>query len=839
MDFYEKLTNCGIEAGMEVQFSKKIKITNQIALALSIIGMCYVVIFSCIGYFIAAAFLALPIIALWAVVYLNKIKWYNIARVWTFVVVVGVVYLYAIVFGRDTGFQLVFFPCVCLPWVCFDIKDWKYILLLTVLSIFSYLSYYFLSLPALLPLSAGNAEFINITISVTVFAYITLCLRFLTIQNQKAENILISTYQHFFEDIPSPMYIFDTSTLRFLAINQNAIDSYGYTKGEILKMVVTDLHPPGNKEEHDKLIYNKILNEHAYDGGYLLHRKKSGEVFYVHILSNRTVYKGKEARVVQAINVNDKILSLAQIEELKATQEELKAQKEELGQINLELAEKSAVLEHARNSLAIKATELETANKYKSEFLANMSHELRTPLNSILILARLLSENKNNNLNPKQLEYAEIIRKSGTDLLELINDVLDISKIESGNVIISLSHVSVAEIIHDLEQLFTVVANKKNIEFKIELALDTPPVIRTDKLRLEQILKNLLSNAFKFTHEGGWVKLSFYMHSPFLLAVAVADNGIGIPANKQEVIFEAFRQVDGSTSRKYEGTGLGLSISRELVKKLEGTLTVSSAPDLGSVFTVCLPVNNNDTTHAIQADGAMTSFNGLKLEDIKEQTILDDDRLQLLPGEASTLIIERDPFFAAYLSDAANKNGMKKIIALSAEEGLLCALKFKPAIIVLDPLICVADGRKVLNLLRSHTELKDIPVQLITDKVLAGKTALIVDDDVRNVFALRALLEEQGMEVVTAEHGKDALKRLSDIKGIDIVLMDIMMPEMDGYETIARIRAMQQFETLPVIALTARAMPGDHEKCIAVGASDYIAKPVDAARLFALLRNWL
>ncbi|CCH53964.1 GAF sensor hybrid histidine kinase [Fibrisoma limi BUZ 3] len=718
---------------------------------------------------------------------------------------------------------------------------------------------------------------------------------------------------------------------------------------------------------------------------------------------------------------------------LQSSEEELKVQEEELRQINAELEERNEAVEVARKALSMKAKELEVTGKYKSEFLANMSHELRTPLNSVLILAKLLSENKNGNLTDKQTEYANTIYKSGTNLLELINDILDLSKIEAGKIDINIEEVPVQSIIRDLSQMFSVVAEEKGVQFVKQTEPSVPSAIRTDKQRLEQVIRNLLSNAFKFTPRDGSITLSFATapaHQLFgseslsnakqVLAISVTDTGIGIPPEKQQIIFEAFQQADGSTSRKYGGTGLGLSISKELVRRLGGEMGLTSEVGKGSTFTIYLPVDAPVQTTApvvSSEDPVLEPITPIKLV---EQIALSDDRYTLSPDDKVMLIIEDDPLFAGVVQNFARENKYKTIVALQGDEGLRYARQFKPSAIILDMGLPVISGWDLLKIMKSDETLKNIPVHVVSasddnrlinsdalayvrkpvskedlervfsqfrsqfnvgmkkvlvlssnalqgdslrqliderhmdvefdyartsdealqkisghtydaviadigqdlergipelealqqalvqtgiqlivyldkdltaaterqlarispvvirdssqsknrlidelelflykvqeaersplpkqvavstsDGMLKGRKVLLVDDDMRNVFALSTLLEEYDMDVLTAGDGKEALELLDEQPGVDIVLMDIMMPEMDGYEATRRIRANQRFQKLPVIALTAKAMTGDREKCIEAGASDYITKPVNNTQLISLMRVWL
>lgn len=701
-----------------------------------------------------------------------------------------------------------------------------------------------------------------------------------------------------------------------------------------------------------------------------------------------------------------------QSEVLQASEEELKVQEEELRQVNAEITEKNKDLEAARSALSLKATELEASSRYKSEFLANMSHELRTPLNSVLILAKMLQENKDNNLTEKQMEYAGIIYKSGSDLLHLINDVLDLSKIEAGKVEMIFEEVPLQSIADDLSDLFDVLSQEKGISFVKNMAPDIPAVIRTDKLRLLQVIRNLLSNAFKFTPNGGAVHLSWYMSAPGMLGVSVSDTGPGIPADKQELIFNAFHQGDGGTNRKYGGTGLGLSISRELMQLLHGVLRLDNSSASGSTFTIVLPVDSNVAmiTPAVPSEEAPLP--------VQPPAVINDDRNNFTKQDKLILIIEDDIHFADILRDFARNKGFKTIVAHNGQDGLAYARKFLPVAIILDMSLPVIDGGSILRILKSSEELSKILVHVVTgadiqaikednihgytrkplelndlealfsgisaqlqarlkkvllvsvgplsgdtaletisaernldtrydiapgipeaqaflegtkydaviveigkdlqagvqqlesltqipeagntplivyldqditgneeqllkkyastiirnsthatDRLmdelelflyklqkktenentdsnwieghLSGKTVLLADDDMRNVFSISALLEEQGISVLTAADGRESLEVLDRHPAIDLVLMDIMMPEMDGYEAMKQIRADARFQQLPVIALTAKAMSGDRQKCMEAGASDYITKPVDNFKLLSLLRVWL
>jgi HAMP domain-containing protein/CheY-like chemotaxis protein/signal transduction histidine kinase len=840
----------------------------------------------------------------------------------------------------------------------------------------------------------------------------------------------------------------------------------------------------------------------------------------------------------------------AQARTLRQSEELLKEQQEELQQVNEELEEKASLLaeqnakveqknrevESARQALEEKAQQLALSSKYKSEFLANMSHELRTPLNSLLILAKLLTENKDKNLTSKQVEFAQTIYSSGTDLLNLINDILDLSKVEAGKMEVNPTDVTMRDITDFVDRTFRPVAEQKSLSFTVDVTPDAPTPIYTDGQRLQQVLKNLLSNAFKFTERGG-VTLSIRRaekgrrfaartldRAEAVIAFAVKDTGIGIPRDKQQLIFEAFQQADGTTSRKYGGTGLGLSISREIARLLGGEIHVESTPGQGSNFTLFLPAEYHEQERRrvedeliatprpdrLRSSGTPSSSSGRPapresgatparpssapvrsaekrapalvpssggtnaqasaapvasagaeqataksapiesdtwtlpdlssigmeeeesqdagadilappMEELPRPHGFEDDRDDLQPGDRVVLIIEDDANFAHILLDLARDKGFKGIVAHDGEVGLQSAHSFRPDAITLDIDMPGIDGWAVLDRLKHHPDTRHIPVHIITgirerqqgmkagaiaylekpvtkealdesfnrisqfidqqvkrllvvedddtqrqsmieliahedveitavataeealhelaqthydcmvldlglkgdqdgyqlletvkgdpairdlpiiiytgkelsqeeetrlrrfadtiiikdvksperlldetalflhrveaklpeqkrrmlerlhnaDAVFAGKHVLIVDDDVRNIFSLTSVLEDHGMRVSFAENGKQAIDLLKATPGIDLVLMDVMMPEMDGYETTRAVRQIPELRNLPIIALTAKAMKGDREKCIAAGASDYITKPVDTEQLLSLMRVWL
>jgi CheY-like chemotaxis protein len=739
-----------------------------------------------------------------------------------------------------------------------------------------------------------------------------------------------------------------------------------------------------------------------------------------------------------------------QARNLKASEELLKEQQEELQQVNEELEEKASLLaeqnrkveqknqevELARQELEDKASQLALSSKYKSEFLANMSHELRTPLNSLLILAKTLAENPEGNLTEKQTEFANTIWGAGTDLLNLINDVLDLSKVEAGKMEILSSEVEFSEIEGYVRRSFGVVAEDKGLDFEIETAAELPEVITTDAQRLQQILKNLLSNAFKFT-EAGSVRLIMrpadtsrrFAHPSLdaaegVIAFAVTDTGVGIAEDKQRLIFEAFQQEDGTTSRRFGGTGLGLSISREIARLLGGLIRVESTPGAGSTFTLFLPLEYHPAETEVVENGEELSAAHLSLQPrpkpLPATERVPDDRKELREGDRVLLIIENDASFARVLLEIARGKGFRGLVALSGEQGLDLVRQFQPDAVMLDIDLPGIDGWAVLDQLKHDTATRHVPVHIISgtetrqrglnqgaiaylekpvsretldeafeqigdfldqkvrkllivedneaqrkslielidhddveihavdsaaaaiaalatgrfdcmvldlglqdmsgfelleiiksnvaesdlpiiiytgkelspeeetqlrryaetiivkdvrsperlldetalflhrveaqlpepkrrileklhqeDAVFTGKRVLIVDDDVRNIFSLTSVLERHGMEIRFAENGRRALDELGEDPRVDLVLMDVMMPEMDGYEATRALREMPEFKSTPVIALTAKAMKGDREKCIAAGASDYITKPVDLDQLLSLMRVWL
>ena len=601
---------------------------------------------------------------------------------------------------------------------------------------------------------------------------------------------------------------------------------------------------------------------------------------------------------------------------LRQSEQKLQLQQEELAQTNVELEEKAKILveqnikyeeanrivEQARLELEQKAEQLALSSKYKSEFLANMSHELRTPLNSLIILSKLLSDNPTHNLTDKQVEYAKTIYASGNDLLVLINNILDLAKIESGKTEIITGEVNLTNLIEFVENNFKPIADNKNLPFHIHVEENTPKTITSDEVRIQQVLKNLLSNAFKFTNEGE-IQLNISLDSNRskrkgkpVIAFSVKDTGIGIPQNKLDLIFEAFQQADGTTSRKFGGTGLGLSISKEIASLLGGEIAVESIEGKGSTFTLFIGDYEQVTQQDAYEEVAVTVVEPVVEEmkitipeftndqtkensHIKRLLIVDDDlnhRNSLMElignmdfvinsvssGREAIEILKINKFDCIILDlGLLDTNGFDLLTQIKNNEEYqsikviiytgrdltkreeIELSKHAETIIIKNehsPERLIAE----LELFLSHEVDNDIPMSPAQEleaknHKLAGKKILLVDDDVRNVFALSSVLEMAGLEVLFAENGLESLEVLTNNPDIDLVLMDIMMPEMDGYEAITKIRSNPVYKQLPVIALTAKAMKEDREKCLQIGASDYISKPVEPDQLLSLLKVWL
>jgi signal transduction histidine kinase/HAMP domain-containing protein/ActR/RegA family two-component response regulator len=516
--------------------------------------------------------------------------------------------------------------------------------------------------------------------------------------------------------------------------------------------------------------------------------------------------------------------------ELQSSTGELQARQEELQSSNAELEDKAAQLarqkrdieiknaeiEHARQEIEERARQLDLASRYKSQFLANVSHELRTPLNSLLILARLLAENPAANLSPKQVEYANVIHSSGSDLLLLINDILDLSRVEAGKLDVHPEPFALGSLAEDLRTVFEPLAAEKHLEFAVASAPDVPAEIVTDRQRLRQVLHNLLSNAVKFTQQGR-VELRIRREPPQApgagagLAFSVSDTGIGISDDSLKTIFEAFQQGDGTTSRRYGGTGLGLAISREVAAVLGGRITAQSEPGRGSTFTLYLPASYQGSGDATVSPAAAEPEAGPPTG-----TSAPNLAPALPPAAAG-----RPPGFNG---TAAAKGTGAAPAAPAGQNGAAAEL----------------DGGSTVNGVAAVIRPPGQPApQAGPHAGLNGRRVLVVDDDLRNVFAITSVLELYGLTVVHAPSGQQGIDTLRADQDIDLVLMDVMMPEMDGYTTTAAIRKMPEFADLPVIAVTARAMQGDRDKSLATGATDYVTKPVDTEELLGCIKRWL
>ncbi|MFG3506859.1 HAMP domain-containing protein [Streptomyces sp. NPDC047821] len=622
--------------------------------------------------------------------------------------------------------------------------------------------------------------------------------------------------------------------------------------------------------------------------------------------------------------------------ELQARSEELQVQQDELQRSNAELEDKAALLaaqnrdietknleiEQARQELEARAQQLSLASKYKSEFLANMSHELRTPLNSLLILAQLLAQNPTRNLTPKQVEYAGIIHSAGSDLLQLINDILDLSKVEAGKMDINPEVVALRQLLDYVEATFRPMTTQKNLDFTITTAPGVATDLLTDDSRLRQVLRNLLSNAVKFTERGS-VELRIEMAAENelppsvhrgvpVVAFRVKDTGIGIPEQHLEAIFGAFQQADGTTSRRYGGTGLGLSISREIAHLLGGAVTAESTLGRGSTFTLYLPVTRTDWQGGSGGTEAAWAAASGTAERPKSGAT---SRTQAVPRQKRRLLVveERSRGLLSLVAESAvadlsggdlpkHMADVEVITAVGAQEAAesLAAGPFHCVVLELDmpegaalqfldamdgdtaamtvPVLAHNSRRlertqeeelqarshaRPLELISSLDELRERialhlsaeepgdvlplvraeetrqPSSHAVDSTLAGRTVLVVDDDARNLFAISGILEMHGIEVLHAENGRKGIEALREHPGIDLILMDVMMPEMDGYAATSAIRQDPAHARLPIIAVTAKAMPGDREKSLASGASDYVTKPVDANDLIACIGRWI
>ncbi len=529
---------------------------------------------------------------------------------------------------------------------------------------------------------------------------------------------------------------------------------------------------------------------------------------------------GLVLNTIEANTLTENLLTQAQsqAQELQARQEELRSSNEDLGtqakrlaEQNIEVERKNQEVELAKRLVEEKAEQLAVSSQYKSEFFSNMSHELRTPLNSLLILAGELEDNPEHNLTPAQVEYASVIRSSGNDLLRLLNDILDLAKVESGTVTLQISDLPLIELQDALERDFVHIAEQQGLSFSVELAPDLPPVIATDPGRLRQVLKNLLANAFKFTESGevrvrvsgaeaGWSPGSEALaRAGAVIAFRIADTGIGIAPDMRRRIFEAFAQADGTAARQYGGTGLGLSISLELVRLLGGEIALSSTPDHGSTFTVYLPAAFDGDRAAVASAPA---------------------------PEAPTLAPAPEVLAPALNGGAAGTAAALAVAGLAPSHPL-------------DFVASAAGGEGAPATAEAVVLQPLTPPEHPAGAHLGGMKALVVDDDFRNIFALTALLERVDLDVVSAESGEDAIEVLKQTPDIDIVLVDIMMPGIDGYATMRAMRKLVRGAELPLVAFTAKVEEGERQRCIDAGASAYIPKPVDTEALLLLLGQWL
>ncbi|MFE4600426.1 HAMP domain-containing protein, partial [Kitasatospora indigofera] len=515
----------------------------------------------------------------------------------------------------------------------------------------------------------------------------------------------------------------------------------------------------------------------------------------------------------------------ARQEELERTNEELQEKAEQLAQQNRDIEIKNSEIEEARQVLEERAEQLALASRYKSEFLANMSHELRTPLNSLLILAKLLSDNNEGNLSPKQVEFADTIHGAGSDLLQLINDILDLSKVEAGKMDVRPAKIALVQLVDYVEAAFRPLTVDKSLDFAVRVSPELPVTLHTDEQRLQQVLRNLLSNAVKFTDSGA---VDLYIRpagadvpqhvreqlleagaigdpDEELVAFSVSDTGIGIPGNKLREIFEAFKQADGGTSRKYGGTGLGLSISREIARLLGGEIHAESELGRGSTFTLYLPLRSEAPDPSVHERPALPMVRAsVGVTPVGTPVPVGENPAEHWAQEVRELAEER------------RRGAVERRRAAAAEEGVP---RQQTEPVARPGVLARPDGR--------------------FDGRFDGEQVLIVDDDIRNVFALTSVLEQHGLTVLYAENGREGIEVLEQHEDVSLVLMDIMMPEMDGYATTEAIRRMPQFSGLPIIALTAKAMKGDREKSIEAGATDHITKPVETDHLLTVMHHWL
>ncbi|HET6636678.1 MAG TPA: HAMP domain-containing protein, partial [Streptomyces sp.] len=535
---------------------------------------------------------------------------------------------------------------------------------------------------------------------------------------------------------------------------------------------------------------------------------------------------------------------------LQESNEQLEVKAAQLARTNSDIEIKNREIEEARQVLEERAEQLSVSMRYKSEFLANMSHELRTPLNSLLILAKLLADNAEGNLSPKQVEFSETIHGAGSDLLQLINDILDLSKVEAGKMDVSPTRIALVQLVDYVEATFRPLTAEKGLDFSVRVSPELPATLHTDEQRLLQVLRNLLSNAVKFTDSGA-VELvirsaqedvpdiireqmlehgSLHDADAEMVAFSVTDTGIGIAASKMRVIFEAFKQADGTTSRKYGGTGLGLSISREIARLLGGEIYAASEPGRGSTFTLYLPLHPTEVPPQSYAQLGSGTPAATTLP-------------QPSAGPQGGAAAEEEPAVQAAAPDA--ERAANSLVERRRRQAIAPAAEPAGAQPAEAP-----ERREEQPQAEERPQVEDKPAEEPQADAapvaepprpggLAGHKVLIVDDDIRNVFALTSVLEQNGLQVLYAENGREGIEVLEQHDDLAVVLMDIMMPEMDGYETTAAIRRMPQFARLPIIALTAKAMKGDREKSIESGASDYVTKPVDTDHLLTVMAQWM
>ena len=907
----------------------------------------------------------------------------------------------------------------------------------------------------------------NIIVFIAEYLDAQLATLYLSDENKTLK--LLSTYAIHHKDTIPTLLQYGEGLIGQAALNQKVIhikqcpDNYIHISSSLGNVVPNQiLIYPLIREHHVKAVI-ELASLHSFD---------EQKIFFLNQISDNITIA-----IYSMVSRNQLADLLMQTQDQAS---ELRVREEELSQTNEEFAENNRILENQKieiemknNELLIaqkiveeKMHELEITNKYKSEFLANMSHELRTPLNSILLLSRVLFENSDDHLTQDDIESAKTIHSSGTELLNLINDILDLSKIEAGQIVIHVEKTIIHQLADNMKKTFTPLALDRGLEFIIDVSQNIPTAIYTDKQRIEQIVKNFLANAFKFTYKG---RVTLNIERPSLskeisimlnqngldasqtVAFSVIDSGIGISEEKQKIIFEAFQQADGTTSRKYGGTGLGLSISREFSKLLGGIIRVNSEPNAGSTFTLYLPIKKKsfDKKMIIKADLEQAddipsfeskneplktsdepSFDLIHKSEAKNETIpvndkiivIKDDRERITPEDKTILIIEDDPFFAEHLMIQSQNNGFKTLVADNGKLGIQLAELYIPKAIILDIKLPGINGWKVIEKLKENPLTRHIPINCISasedsglakkmgvmaylikpinqdeldkvynnlnmiiskqvkdlliiedenfeseaiiklignsdvkisvahtgqegiellesqnidciildlglpdisgfellrlirqeknidyyqipiiiytakeltkdemniaeefaqitiikgekslqrlldettlflhrvdadlpekqkqimsmlhdkDRILSGKTILIVDDDMRNVFSLKKILTEKNIHVIVGKNGIEGIEQLQQNPDIQLVLMDIMMPEMDGYEAIQKIRENTKFKRLPIIALTAKAMKGDREKCIQAGANDYISKPIDVESLFSMLTMWL